>query len=133
MPVMAGMRFCKLELNQLVKESTTMGYVVNGVELETDDDGFVLEADYSEEVVSVIAEAEGLKLTDEHWLVVNYMREKYKEEGQTPNFRNMCKDFDEEHPGTDWKKRLYELFPMQPNRQSAKVAGLPKPFGKGGY
>jgi sulfur relay (sulfurtransferase) DsrC/TusE family protein len=45
----------------------------------------------------------------------------------------MCKDFDADHPGTDWKKRLYELFPMQPNRQSAKVAGLPRPFGKGGY
>ena len=110
-----------------------MGYVVDGVELETDDDGFVLEPNYGEEVVKVIAEAEGLKLTDEHWTVINYMRNQYKEEGQTPNFRAMCKDFDAEHPGTDWKKRLYELFPMQPNRQSAKVAGLPKPFGKGGY
>lgn len=110
-----------------------MGYVVNGTELEVDEDGFLLEPDYSDEVVEVIAEAEGLKLTDEHWTVVNYMRTKYKEDGQTPNFRNMCKDFDADHPGTDWKKHLYTLFPMQPNRQSAKVAGLPKPFGKGGY
>lgn len=110
-----------------------MGYVVNGEELEVDEEGFLVDANYSDDVPPVIAEAEGLKLTDDHWLVINYMREKYKEDGQTPNFRNMCKDFDEEHPGTDWKKRLYELFPMQPNRQSAKVAGLPKPFGKGGY
>jgi len=110
-----------------------MGYVVDGVELETDDDGFLVEPNFSDEVVKVIAEAEGLKLTDDHLLVVEYMRTKYKEEGQTPNFRNMVKDFDEEHPGKDWKKFLYVLFPMQPNRQSAKVAGLPKPFGKGGY
>jgi len=110
-----------------------MGYIVNGVELETDEEGFLLEPDYSEDVVKVIAESEKITLTDDHWTVVNYMREKYKEDGQTPNFRNMCKDFDESHPGQDWKKYLYTLFPMQPNRQSAKVAGLPKPFGKGGY
>ncbi|MDP2828529.1 MAG: TusE/DsrC/DsvC family sulfur relay protein [Sulfuricellaceae bacterium] len=110
-----------------------MGYVINGEELETCDDGFLIDANFSDEAVTVIAEAENIKLTDEHWLVVNYMRDQYKEHGQTPNFRNMCKDFDESNPGTDWKKHLYVLFPMQPNRQSAKVAGLPKPFGKGGY
>ncbi len=80
-----------------------MGYVVNGTELEIDDDGFLVEPDFSDEVVPVIAEAENITLTDDHWTVINYMRNKYKEDGQTPNFRNMCKDFDEEHPGTDWK------------------------------
>ncbi len=110
-----------------------MGYVLNGEELEVDDDGFLLEANFSDEIVSVIAEAENIKLTDEHWLVVNFMRDQYRNEGQTPNFRNMLAEMDELHPGTDWKKKLYELFPLQPNRQSAKVAGMPKPFGKGGY
>jgi tRNA 2-thiouridine synthesizing protein E len=45
----------------------------------------------------------------------------------------MVAELDEEIEGMDWKKKLYELFPLQPNRQSAKVAGLTKPFGKGGY
>ena len=110
-----------------------MGYVVNGTELETDEEGFLVDPDYSDDVVPVIAESEGLKLSDDHWTVINFMRDKYKEDGQTPNFRNMVKEMEELHPGVDWKKRLYELFQMQPNRQSAKVAGLPKPFGKGGY
>lgn len=110
-----------------------MGYVVNGVELEVDDEGFLTEADFGDEVVEVIAKAEGIALTDDHWAVVNYMREKYKEDGHTPNFRAMVKDFDESHPGQDWKKHLYILFPMQPARQAVRVAGLPKPFGKGGY
>jgi tRNA 2-thiouridine synthesizing protein E len=110
-----------------------MGYVVNGTEIETDEEGFLVEPNYSDDVVPVIAESEGLKLSDDHWTVINFMRDKYREDGQTPNFRNMLKEMDELHPGVDWKKRLYELFPMQPNRQSAKVAGLPKPFGKGGY
>jgi tRNA 2-thiouridine synthesizing protein E len=110
-----------------------MGYVIEGVELETDDDGFLLEPNYSDEAPKVIAAAEGIALTDEHWAVINFMREKYREHGQTPNFRNMLKAFAEEvRPGTD-SKYLYDLFPTGPARQAAKIAGLPKPFGKGGY
>ena len=110
-----------------------MGYVLNGEELEVDDEDFLLEANFSDEIVPIIAEAEGLSLTDEHWQVVNFMRRKYQEEGHTPNFRNMVTELKEEHEGVDWKKKLYELFPNQPNRQSSKVAGLPKPYGKAGY
>lgn len=110
-----------------------MGYVIEGVELETDEDGFLLEPNYSDEAPRVIATAEGITLTDEHWAVINFMRAKYREDGQTPNFRNMLKAFAEEvRPGTD-SKYLYDLFPAGPARQAAKIAGLPKPFGKGGY
>lgn len=110
-----------------------MGYVLNGEELEVDDDGFLLEANFSDEIVPVIAEAENITLTDAHWQVINFMRRKYQEDGQTPNFRNMVAELTDEDDSVDWKKTLYDLFPLQPNRQSAKVAGLTKPFGKGGY
>jgi TusE/DsrC/DsvC family sulfur relay protein len=109
-----------------------MSYVVDGVELDTDDQGFLVEPNYSEEVVKLIAEAEGITLTDAHWEVVNYMRDEYKENGHTPNFRNMLKGFSEIRPGTD-SKYLYDLFPLGPAKQAAKVAGLPQPLGKGGY
>lgn len=110
-----------------------MGYVLNGEELEGDDENFLLEANFSDEIVPVIAAAENINLTDEHWIVIRFMRERYQEDGHTPNFRNMVAMLDEQDDSIDWKKKLYELFPNQPNRQSAKVAGLPKPFGKGGY
>ena len=109
-----------------------MGYTVNGNELEADADGYLIEPDYSEEVVAVIAEAEGISLTEDHWKVINYMRDEYKENGQTPNFRNMLKGFSAVHPGAD-SKFLYDLFPVGPAKQAAKVAGLPQPYGKGGY
>ena len=110
-----------------------MGYLINGVEVEADDEGFLLESDFSEEAVRAIAQAEGIELTDDHWTVIAYLRERFQEDGHTPNFRAMVKDFESAHPGPDWKTRLYELFPNQPARQGPRVAGLTKPFGKGGY
>jgi tRNA 2-thiouridine synthesizing protein E len=110
-----------------------MGYVIGGVELESDAEGYLLEPNYSDEAPEVIAVAEGLTLTDAHWAVINFMREKYREDGQTPNFRNLLKEFaDRVRPGTD-SKYLYDLFPTGPAKQAAKIAGLPKPYGKGGY
>lgn len=109
-----------------------MGYVIAGNEVETDDEGFLLEPDYSEEVVSIIAAAENIELTPKHWEVINYMREEYRENGHTPNFRNMLKGVNEFWPEAD-SKGLYDLFPTGPAKQAAKVAGLPQPYGKGGY
>ena len=109
-----------------------MAYVVNGTELETDDQGFLLEPDYSDEIVRVIAAAEAITLTDDHWKVVNYLRDEYREHGQTPNFRNLLKGLAEVLPGCD-SKSVYDLFPVGPAKQGPKVAGLPQPKGKGGY
>jgi tRNA 2-thiouridine synthesizing protein E len=109
-----------------------MGYTVNGTELETDAEGYLLEPDFSDEVVAVIAAAEGITLTDDHWKVVNYLRDEYRENGHTPNFRNMLKGLADVLPGCD-SKSLYDLFPAGPAKQGAKVAGLPQPLGKGGY
>lgn len=109
-----------------------MGYTVNGTEVETDSEGYLLEPDYGDEIVAVIAAAEGITLTDEHWTVVRYLRDEYREQGQTPNFRALLKGLEDVLPGCD-SKSLYALFPTGPARQGAKVAGLPQPLGKGGY
>jgi tRNA 2-thiouridine synthesizing protein E len=109
-----------------------MSYAVAGNEVETDDDGYLLEPDFSEEIVNIIAAAEGVELTPRHWEVVSFMRDQYKEHGHTPNFRNMLKGVNEFWPEAD-SKALYDLFPTGPAKQAAKVAGLPQPYGKGGY
>jgi tRNA 2-thiouridine synthesizing protein E len=109
-----------------------MGYNINGVEQETDDQGFLLEPDFDDEAVRVIALAESIELTDAHWEVVNYLRDQYREHGHTPTFRNMLKGMAEIRPGVD-SKYLYDLFPVGPAKQGPKVAGLPQPLGKGGY
>ena len=109
-----------------------MAYHINGTEYETDDQGYLLEPNYDDEAARVIAASEGIELTDAHWEVIAYMREQYREHGHTPNFRNMLKGFGEIRPEAD-NKYLYDLFPIGPAKQAAKIAGLPQPLGKGGY
>jgi tRNA 2-thiouridine synthesizing protein E len=109
-----------------------MSYTVAGNEVETDDDGYLLEPDFGDEIVNIIAAAEGIELTPRHWEVIKYMRDEFREHGHTPNFRNMLKGVNEFWPEAD-SKALYDLFPTGPAKQGAKVAGLPQPYGKGGY
>ena len=109
-----------------------MGYLVQGIELEADADGYLLEANFTDEAVEAIAAAEGVALTPEHWEVIRYLRDEYQENGHTPNFRNMLKGFQAIRPEAD-SKFLYDLFPLGPAKQGARMAGLPQPFGKGGY
>lgn len=109
-----------------------MGYEVNGRTVECDDQGYVLEATPDDDLSRVIAAAEGIELTDAHWEVIRFLREAWQADGHTPNFRNMLKGFQQIRPEAD-SQTLYDLFPMGPAKQGAKVAGLPQPLGKGGY
>jgi len=109
-----------------------MAYTVAGASVETDDEGYVLEADYSDEICKTIAALEGIELTADHWTVIGYLRDQYREHGHTPNFRALLKDLADLIPGCD-SKRAYDLFPLGPAKQGVRIAGLPRPFGKGGY
>jgi tRNA 2-thiouridine synthesizing protein E len=64
--------------------------------------------------------------------VIRYLRETWREQGHTPNFRAMLKELSALDPTLD-NKALYDLFPMGPAKQGPRIAGLPKPYGKGGY
>jgi len=93
--------------------------------LEIDEDGFIQEPDkWNEDVAAALAKTEGVDdLTDEHWKLVNYLREYYLEYGVAPMIRKLCKS-------TGFKlKKVYELFPSGPAKGACKVAGLPKPTG----
>jgi TusE/DsrC/DsvC family sulfur relay protein len=109
-----------------------MPYMIGGVEIATDNEGYLLEPDYRDEVPPVIAAADGIELTEAHWEVIRFLRDEYQAQGHSPNFRNMLKGFQALCPKAD-SKFLYDLFPLGPAKQGAKIAGLPQPYGKGGY
>lgn len=98
---------------------------VNGKQIETDEDGFLVNLDdWNEDVALALAKTEQVdELTDEHWILVNYLKNYYKEFGIAPMVRKLVKE-----SGLSLK-RIYELFPTGPAKGACKIAGLPKPTG----
>ncbi len=95
------------------------------VEIDVDEDGFMQEPEkWDERVALALASTEGVgELTDDHWKVVNYLRDYYQQFGVAPMIRKLCKQ-------SGFKlKQIYELFPSGPAKGACKVAGLPKPTG----
>jgi TusE/DsrC/DsvC family sulfur relay protein len=95
------------------------------VSIEVDEDGFIQQPDlWNQTVAAAIGTTEGVEnLTEEHWKVVNYLRDYYLKFGVAPMIRKLCKE-----TGFDLKK-IYALFPSGPAKGACKVAGLPKPTG----
>lgn len=98
---------------------------LGGKQLEIDEDGFIQDPDqWDEAVAKALAETEDVhEMTEEHWKLVNYLREYYLEFNMAPMIRKLCKQ-----TGFPLKK-VYELFPSGPAKGACKVAGLPKPTG----
>jgi TusE/DsrC/DsvC family sulfur relay protein len=98
---------------------------LGGKQLEIDEDGFIQDPGaWDEAVAKSLAVTEDVnEMTDNHWKVVNYLREYYLEFNMAPMIRKLCKQ-------TGFSlKEIYELFPSGPAKGACKVAGLPKPTG----
>ena len=98
---------------------------LEGLDIDVDEDGFIQEPDkWTEELAAAIAKTEDVpELTPDHWKVVNYLRDYYKQFGIAPMIRKLCKE-------TGYPlKQIYEMFPSGPAKGACKIAGLPKPTG----
>jgi tRNA 2-thiouridine synthesizing protein E len=93
--------------------------------LQVDEDGFMQEPEaWNKDVAAALATTEGVDaLSEDHWKVVEYLRNYYTQFGVAPMIRKLCKE-----TGYDLK-RIYALFPSGPAKGACKVAGLPKPTG----
>jgi tRNA 2-thiouridine synthesizing protein E len=74
-----------------------------------------------------LAEAEGIFLTDEHWAIINFLRERYREHGNAKNARELLGELEENVSDGHGRRGLYELFPGGPVSQASRIAGLPLP------
>ena len=93
--------------------------------LEIDEDGFIQNPDeWNDVVAAALGKTEGVDdLTENHWKVVNFLREYYIEFGVAPMIRKLCKS-------TGFKlSEIYDMFPSGPAKGACKIAGLPKPTG----
>jgi tRNA 2-thiouridine synthesizing protein E len=108
-----------------------MALEVNGVSIETDEEGFLVNlSDWNTDVAGELAKGEGIEMTDSHWEVINFLREYYDEYQIAPAVRVLTKAIGKKlGPDKGNSKYLYDLFPYGPGKQACKIAGLPKPTG----
>jgi TusE/DsrC/DsvC family sulfur relay protein len=93
--------------------------------VDVDAEGFLTDpTQWNERIAEAIATENGIpELTDRHWLVVRFMRERYLAAGTAPSIRSLGKE-----SGVPIKE-LYVLFPKGPAKLAAKIGGIPKPKG----
>ena len=93
--------------------------------VDVDAEGFLTDPEqWNAAIAGAIARANGIpELTDRHWLVVQFMRDRYLETGEAPSIRALGKE-----SGVPVKE-LYQLFPKGPAKLAAKIGGIPKPKG----
>ncbi len=97
---------------------------INGTEIHVNDEGFLTEYDeWNDDIAKVLAAQIGVELTDEHWKVIRFLREDFKQQGESATIRRVSTvgGFD--------TKELFVLFPKKPAKKMAYIAGLPKPRG----
>ena len=104
---------------------------VDGRIFDTDEEGYMLRFDeWSQDVALTMAAADDCELTDNHWEVINFLREYYEEYQIAPAIRILTKAVGRKlgkEKGNS--KYLYQLYPEGPAKQACRYAGLPKPTG----
>ena len=93
--------------------------------VDLDAEGFLTDPQqWNERVAAAIAREYGIdELTDRHWLVVRFMRDRYLRTGAAPSIRSLGKESEVA------VKELYQLFPKGPAKLAARIGGIPKPTG----
>jgi len=94
---------------------------IAGLEVNVSEEGYLEDmSQWNEDIAKEIASEIGIELTDKHFDVINYLREK-TESGEPLTIRKVGKS------GVVDIKGLYKLFPKGPLKFSSRIAGIPKP------
>lgn len=86
-------------------------------------------ADWSREIGESTAAEEGVKMTDTHWAVVDFLRDYYCEHGSAPHGPELAQELNKAFAAQGGSAHLHQLFPKGPVAQGSRIAGLPVPTG----
>lgn len=98
---------------------------IAGATIEVNEEGFLIDQNvWNKDVAVAIAQEEGInELTEDHWKVIAFCRERATESGSAPTLRQITQ-------GTGiTTKELFKLYPKGPAKKVAKISGLGKPEG----
>ena len=69
-----------------------MAYEVDGKSYEADEEGYIINLDdWNQDLAAVIAKEESIEMGDDHWEVVNFLRNYYEEYQIAPAVRVLTK------------------------------------------
>lgn len=92
-----------------------------GTAVQVNEEGYLTDLNqWNEEVANQIAAEEGITMTDEHWKVIDYLQDQYRNEVPL-TIRRVGKS------GVVDIKGFYALFPGGPLKKASRISGIPKP------
>jgi len=95
--------------------------IIAGITVDVNEEGyFTNPAQWSREIALEIGKEEGVQLTDKHFEVLNFIRDRFAK-GEMLTIRSVG------NSGITDIKGFYGLFPGAPMKKAAKIAGIPKP------
>jgi TusE/DsrC/DsvC family sulfur relay protein len=103
--------------------------VIDGQRLALDASGHLQDpAAWRPAVAEALAELDGIRLSADHWWLIEFVRHHHHKYGTPPLMRVVMAAY-RVHAGDDrlTSRALYRLFPDNPVRQACLYGGLPKP------
>lgn len=95
--------------------------LIDGKDVRLNEEGYFVDpAQWTEEIAKVMAKEENVELTEKHFEVLHYLRDR-QAKGEPLTIRKVGKS------GIVDIKQFYALFPGGPLKISSKLAGIPKP------
>ena len=95
--------------------------VYAGITVDVNEEGyFTNPSQWTKEIAVEIAREEGIELTDKHYAIMDYLRNRYNN-GEALSIRSINRS------GVIDVKTFYQLFPGAPLKKATKIAGIPKP------
>lgn len=95
--------------------------VIAGISVDVNDEGYMTDRkQWTKDIAREIAKEEGIELTEKHYSVIEFLREK-QARGETLTIRSVGTS------GFIDIKGFYQLFPGAPMKKAAKISGIPKP------
>ena len=94
-----------------------------------DSDGFLINfSEWNINIANEIATEENINMLEQHWMVIEFLREYYKQHKKSPAIRTLVKGLKDRYDSNIVNSLyLQSLFPVSPAVQAARIAGLPKP------
>jgi tRNA 2-thiouridine synthesizing protein E len=106
--------------------------IIDNKTIELDAEGYLVHPeDWNKDVALELAKSEEVTLTDDYWLIFDFMRDYYKEHGVAPDVRHTTKQLgvDLDIDKKQAKNKLFKMFPYGYVKQTCKIAGMKRPRG----